>query len=140
MLQRTKYNRFKNESVTPVDDLLSNLSMNSKVSTVAGTPATISCPVASADLPKDQEDGSTSLCTFIHKVSHLKLSNTGSLLGIKNLSSAVKELAGSKLQGSSPALSTAAGASDNTCNLVSTPPCSQQDVSKMSTGKKNTLR
>ncbi|XP_068093856.1 SHC-transforming protein 3 [Hyperolius riggenbachi] len=136
MLQRTKYNRFKNESVTPVDGLLSNLSMNSKVSTVAGTPSTIPCQVATSDTPKDQEDGSTSLCTFIHKVSHLKLSNTGSLLGIKNLSSAVKELAGSKLQGSSPALSAAAGASDNTCNLASIPPCSQQDMSKMSTGKK----
>ncbi|KAM9331298.1 SHC-transforming protein 3 [Gastrophryne carolinensis] len=136
MLQRTKYNRFRNESVTPVDDLLGNLSRNSKVTTVASAPATIPCPTATTDLPKDPENGSTSLCTFIHKVSHLKLSNTGSLLGIKNLSSAVKELAGSKSQGSSPALGTAAGASDNTCNLVSTPACSQQDMGKMSTGKK----
>ncbi|XP_066460156.1 SHC-transforming protein 3 [Eleutherodactylus coqui] len=137
MLQRTKYNRFKNESVTPVDDLLHNLSTNSKASTVAGNPSTIPCLVPTTDLQKDQEDGPTSLCTFIHKVSHMKLSSTGSLLGIKNLSSAVKELAGSKLQGSPPALSTAAGSSDNTCNLVSTPPCSQQDMSKMSTGKKS---
>ncbi|KAM8960174.1 SHC-transforming protein 3 isoform 1-T1 [Pelodytes ibericus] len=136
MLQRTKYNRFKNESVTPVDDLLHNLSMNSKVSTVASTTATSPCPIATEVLQKDQEDGPTTLCTFIHKVYHLKLSSSGSLLGIKNLSSAVKELAGSKLQGSSPALSTATGASNNTCNLVSTPPCSQQDMSKMSTGKK----
>ncbi|KAM4709942.1 SHC-transforming protein 3 [Discoglossus pictus] len=136
MLQRTKYNRFKNESVTPVDDLLHNLSMNSKVSTIAGTPSTPPCPDPSEILHKDQEDGPTTLCTFIHKVSHLKLSSSGSLLGIKNLSSAVKEIAGSKLQGSSPVLNTAAGASDNTCNLVSTPRSSQQDVSKMNTGKK----
>ncbi|NXR16383.1 SHC1 protein, partial [Semnornis frantzii] len=87
-------------------------------------------------LRKDQEDGPTTLCTLIHKVSHLKLSNTGSLLGIKNLSSAVKELAVSKLQGSSSASSSAAGASDNTCNLVSATSCSQQDMSKMSMGKK----
>ncbi|CAH2294357.1 SHC-transforming 3 [Pelobates cultripes] len=136
MLQRTKYNRFKNESVTPVDDLFHNLSMNSKVSTVATTTATSPCTAATEVLQKEQEDGSTTLCTFIHKVSHLKLSSSGNLLGIKNLSSAVRELASSKLQGSSSALNSAAGVSDNTCNLVSTPPWSQQDVSKMSTGKK----
>ncbi|XP_019410951.1 PREDICTED: SHC-transforming protein 3 [Crocodylus porosus] len=139
MLQRTKYNRFRNDSVTSVDDLIHNLSMNSKVSAVAPTSTTPSYLVSPEVLRKDQEDGPTTLCTLIHKVSHLKLSNTGSLLGIKNLSSAVKELAVSKLQGSSSASSSAAGASDNTCNLVSATSCSQQDVSKMSTGKKTRL-
>ncbi|NWU72069.1 SHC3 protein, partial [Pterocles burchelli] len=136
MLQRTKYNRFRNDSVTSVDDLIHNLSMNSKVSAVATTSAAPSYLVSPEVLRKDQEDGPTTLCTLIHKVSHLKLSHTGSLLGIKNLSSAVKELAVSKLQGSSSASSSAAGASDNTCNLVSATSCSQQDVSKMSMGKK----
>nr|XP_033784640.1 SHC-transforming protein 3 [Geotrypetes seraphini] len=133
MLQRTKYNRFRNDSVTSVDDLIHNLSMNSKVSAVATTSATPSYPVSTEVLHKDQEDGSTTLCTFIQKVSHLKLSSTG----IRNLSSAVKELAVSKLQGSSNALSSAAGTFDNACNLVSVTPCSQQDMSKMSTGKKS---
>ncbi|KFP33751.1 SHC-transforming protein 3, partial [Colius striatus] len=136
MLQRTKYNRFRNDSVTSVDDLFHNLSMNSKVSAVATTSTAPSYVVSPEVLRKDQEDGPTTLCTLIHKVSHLKLSTTGSLLGIKNLSSAVKELAVSKLQGSSSASSSAAGASDNTCNLVSATSCSQQDVSKMSMGKK----
>ncbi|XP_065596644.1 SHC-transforming protein 3 [Cyrtonyx montezumae] len=136
MLQRTKYNRFRNDSVTSVDDLIHNLSMNSKVSGVATTSAAPSYLVAPEVLHKDQEDGPTTLCTLIHKVSHLKFSNTGSLLGIKNLSSAVKELAVSKLQGSLSASSSAAGASDNTCNLVSATSCSQQDVNKMSMGKK----
>ncbi|XP_032941816.1 SHC-transforming protein 3 isoform X3 [Catharus ustulatus] len=108
MLQRTKYNRFRNDSVTSVDDLFHNLPMNSKVSAVATTSASPSYLVSPEVLRKDQEDGPTALCTLIHKVSHLKLSSTGSLLGIKNLSSAVKELAVSKLQ----------------------------DVSKMSMGKK----
>uniref|UniRef100_A0A8D0FSG3 PID domain-containing protein n=1 Tax=Strix occidentalis caurina TaxID=311401 RepID=A0A8D0FSG3_STROC len=136
MLQRTKYNRFRNDSVTSVDDLIHNLSMSSKVPAVATTSAAPSYLVSPDVHRKDQEDGPTTLCTLIHKVSHLKLSNTGSLLGIKNLSSAVKELAVSKLQGSSSASSSAAGASDNTCNLVSATSCSQQDVSKMSMGKK----
>ncbi|NWI87541.1 SHC3 protein, partial [Pitta sordida] len=136
MLQRTKYNRFRNDSVTSVDDLIHNLSMNSKVSAVATTSTSPSYLVSPELLHKDQEDGSTTLCTLIQKVSHLKFSNTGSLLGIKTLSSAVKELAVSKLQGSLSASSSAAGASDNTCNLVSATSCSQQDVSKMSVGKK----
>ncbi|NWX33635.1 SHC3 protein, partial [Notiomystis cincta] len=136
MLQRTKYNRFRNDSVTSVDDLIHNLPMNSKVSAVATTSTSPSYLVSPEVLRKDQEDGPSTLCTLIHKVSHLKLSSTGSLLGIKSLSSAVKELAVSKLQGSSSASSSAAGASDNTCNLVSATSCSQQDVSKMSMGKK----
>ncbi|NXW39408.1 SHC3 protein, partial [Phaetusa simplex] len=136
MLQRTKYNRFRNDSVTSVDDLIHNLSMNSKVSAVATNSTAPSYLVSPAVLHKNQEDGPTTLCTLIHKVSHLKLSHTGSLLGIKSLSSAVKELAVSKLQGSSSASSSAAGASDNTCNLVSATSCSQQEVSKMSIGKK----
>ncbi|NXP06886.1 SHC3 protein, partial [Thinocorus orbignyianus] len=136
MLQRTKYNRFRNDSVTSVDDLIHNLSMNSKVPSVATTSTARSYLVSPEVLRKDQEDGPTTLCTLIHKVSHLKLSHTGSLLGIKNLSSAVKELAVSKLQGSSSASNSAAGASDNTCNVASATSSSQQDVSKMSMGKK----
>ncbi|XP_063769773.1 SHC-transforming protein 3 [Pseudophryne corroboree] len=132
MLQRTKYNRFRNESVTPVDDLLHNLSMSSKVSAAAaaGPPAAI----PTSELQKGQEDGASSLCTFIHKVSHMKLSSTGSLLGIRNLSSAVKELAaGSK----SPAASTAGSSDSVACNPLPTSACSQQqDVGKMSAGKK----
>nr|XP_034956123.1 SHC-transforming protein 3 [Zootoca vivipara] len=130
MLQRTKYNRFRNDSVTSVDDLIHNLSMNSKVSSIGPTSTPSPYLVSPEVLQKDQ-DGPTAICTLMHKVSHLKLSHSGSLSGIKNLSSAVKELAVSKLQGSS-----AAEASDNTCNLASATPSSQQDKSKMNTGKK----
>ncbi|NXE24972.1 SHC3 protein, partial [Ardeotis kori] len=129
------YNRFRNDLVTSVDDPIHNLFMKRKVATVAMTSTAPSYLVLPEVVHKDQEDGPTTLCTLIHKVSHLKLSHTGSLLGIKNLSSAVKELAVSKLQGSSSASSSAAGASDNTCNLVSATSCSQQDMSKMSMGK-----
>ncbi|KAJ7335618.1 hypothetical protein JRQ81_013559 [Phrynocephalus forsythii] len=131
MLQRTKYNRFRNDSVTSVDDLIHNLSMNSKVSSI-GPSSTPSPYLASPEILQKDHDGPNSLCTLMHKVSHLKLSHTGSLLGIKHLSSAAKELAASKLQGPSPAADT----SGNTCNLVPGTPSSQQDNSKMNTGKK----
>lgn len=130
MLQRTKYNRFRNDSMTSVDDLIHNLSTNSKVSTVTTSSTPSPYLVSPEVLQKDQE-GPNTCCTLMHKVSHLKLSHTSSLLGIRNLSSTVKELAASKLQGSS-----AVEASDNTCNLVSATPSSQLEKSKMSTGKK----
>ncbi|XP_043569747.1 SHC-transforming protein 3-like isoform X1 [Chiloscyllium plagiosum] len=137
MLHRTKYNRFRNDSVTSFDELIHNLSMSGKGTTVTTTATTSegpSCPTSSEVLRKDQEDGPTTLCTFIQKMSHLKFANTGSLLGIKNLSSAVKDLAVSKLQGSSSTPSSVTAAVD-ICNPISTTPCSQQDVNKMSTDK-----
>ncbi|XP_043835837.1 SHC-transforming protein 3 [Dromiciops gliroides] len=138
MRQHTKYNRFRNDSVTSIDELIHNLSTNtSKVSTIATTSAISSSYVVSTQvLHKDQEDGPTTLCTLKHKVSHLKFSSSSNLLGIKNLPSAVKDLAVCKLPGSLSVPSSASGASDNTCNLVSATLCSQQNTSKMSTGKK----
>ncbi|XP_067884983.1 SHC-transforming protein 3-like [Heterodontus francisci] len=137
MLHRTKYNRFRNDSVTSFDELIHNLSMNGKGSTVTTTTTSDapSYPASSEVLRKDQEDGPTTLCTFIQKMSHLKFASTGSLLGIKNLSSAVKDLAASKLQGTSSTPSSVTAAVD-TCNPLSTTPCSQQDVNKMSTDKR----
>ncbi|XP_043085846.1 SHC-transforming protein 3 [Puntigrus tetrazona] len=101
MLHRAKYNRFRNESVTSVDELLHGLSMNAKVSAVpppppVGDPAY--APPAEV-LPPDPAEESGTLCTLINKVSNLKFANSSGLLGIKGLPSAVKDLAVSKLQG-----------------------------------------
>uniref|UniRef100_A0A3P8XUI3 PID domain-containing protein n=1 Tax=Esox lucius TaxID=8010 RepID=A0A3P8XUI3_ESOLU len=108
MLHRTKYNRFRNESVTSVDDLLHGLAMNPKVSAPSAEPP-YAPPVASSDggehphpnpAADPSDDGATTLCTLINKVSNLKFTNSGSsLLGIKSLPSHVKDLAVSKLQG-----------------------------------------
>ncbi|XP_059825877.1 SHC-transforming protein 3 isoform X1 [Hypanus sabinus] len=138
MLHRAKYNRFRNDSVTSFDDLIHNLSMNGKGSTATTTTTTSAAP-SYPDPPealrKDQENGPTTLCNFIQKVSHLKFASTGSLLGIKNLSSAMKDLASSKQQGSSSTPSSVSTAVD-TCSPVSSTPYSQQDVNKMSTDKR----
>lgn len=157
MLHRTKYNRFRNESVTSVDELLHGLSMNPKVSATpqpaaetSYTPPTevqSSSTTTGSSTPTGHgsdhlEDGATTLCTLINKVSSLKFSNSGSLLGIKSLPSAVKDLAVSKLQGGggsgssssgpSPSAATASaasgavGAGGSLCSLASHPtPCSQ---------------
>ncbi|XP_078252251.1 SHC-transforming protein 3 isoform X2 [Rhinoraja longicauda] len=141
MLHRTKYNRFRNDSVTSFDDLIHNLSMNAKGSTVT-TTATTSAASSYQETPevlhKDQENGPTTLCNFMQKMSHLKFASTGSLLGIKNLSSALKDLASSKQQGCSSTPSSVSAAVD-TCNPVSSTPYSQQDVNKMGTDKRTKI-
>ncbi|KAM4634234.1 SHC-transforming protein 3 [Polymixia lowei] len=159
MLHRTKYNRFRNESVTSVDELLHGLSMNPKVSAApqpaAETPyapttevhpsstAAAAVPSTATSHSSDHlDDGGTTLCTLINKVSNLKFSNSGSLLGIKGLPSAVKDLAVSKLQGgggsssgsssgpgpsaSVAAATAASGVGSSLCSSGSfAPPCSQ---------------
>ncbi|KAM7368896.1 hypothetical protein PAMP_013200 [Pampus punctatissimus] len=169
MLHRTKYNRFRNESVTSVDELLHGLSMNPKVSATpqsaaetSYTPPTEVQPsstTSASSTPTSHgsdhlEDGGT-LCTLINKVSSLKFSNSGSLLGIKGLPSAVKDLAVSKLQGgggsgsgsssgSSPSAATAAaaaasGVGGSLCSLAShSTPCSQLEPA-VSMSKKSRL-
>ncbi|XP_026526899.1 SHC-transforming protein 3 [Notechis scutatus] len=130
MLQRSKYNRFRNDSVTSVDDTVHNWSINSKFSST-DTISASSPYLASPENLQKEHGGHITLSTLVPKASHLKLSSTGSLWGIKNLSSAVKELAVSKFQGSS-----AAETSDNTCSLAIATLSSQQDKNKMSTRKK----
>ncbi|XP_026153616.1 SHC-transforming protein 3 [Mastacembelus armatus] len=172
MLHRTKYNRFRNESVTSVDELLHGLSMNPKVSATPQSaaetsytpPAEVqaSSTTTASSTPTSHgtdhlEDGGTTLCTLINKVSSLKFSNSGSLLGIKGLPSAVKDLAVSKLQGGggsgsgsssgpSPSAATAAataaaasGVGGSLCSLAShSTPCSQLEPA-ISMSKKSRL-
>ncbi|KAM8800989.1 SHC-transforming protein 3 isoform 2-T2 [Rhynchonycteris naso] len=106
MLPRTKYNRFRNDSVTSVDDLLHNLSVSrggGKVSAARAAPAAAPYLVSGDALRKAPDDGSGSLGHLLHKVSHLKLSSSG-LRGL----SAARERAGARLSGSCSAPSLAA--------------------------------
>lgn len=105
MLPRTKYNRFRNDSVTSVDDLLHNLSVSSgdKVSAARAAPAAAPYLVSGDALRKAPDDGPGSLGHLLHKVSHLKLSSSG-LRGL----SAARERAGARLSGSCSAPSLAA--------------------------------
>ncbi|XP_006872644.1 PREDICTED: SHC-transforming protein 3 [Chrysochloris asiatica] len=136
MLQRTKYNRFRNDSVTSVDELIHNLSKSgsggSKVSTVPETSPASPYLVSSEALRKAPDDGPSSLGHLLHKVSHLKLSSSG----LRSLSSAARERAGAKLTGSCSAPSLAAGARDRTCAGAATPGSSPPASSVMSSTRK----
>uniref|UniRef100_A0A8C8XD20 SHC adaptor protein 3 n=1 Tax=Panthera leo TaxID=9689 RepID=A0A8C8XD20_PANLE len=105
MLPRTKYNRFRNDSVTSVDDLLHNLSVSGggKVSAARAAPAAAPYLVSGDALRRAPDDGPGSLGHLLHKVSHLKLSSSG-LRG----RSAARARAGARLSGSCSAPSLAA--------------------------------
>uniref|UniRef100_A0A8C5ETC7 SHC-transforming protein 3 n=1 Tax=Gouania willdenowi TaxID=441366 RepID=A0A8C5ETC7_GOUWI len=144
MLHRTKYNRFRNESVTSVDELLHGMSMNPKVSATPQPAAETSyTPQTKVEPPSTSTLSSSS-------VSGLKFSNSGSLLGIKGLPSAVKDMAVSKLQGSggsgsgsssgpcpSAVTATTSAVSGSLCSSHSSP-CSQLDAA-VSMSKKSRL-
>lgn len=107
MLPRTKYNRFRNDSVTSVDDLLHNLSVSGgggKVSAARSDRAAAPYLVSREALCKAPDDGPSSLGHLLHKVSHLKLSSSG----LRGLSSAARVRAGARLSGSCSAPSLAA--------------------------------
>ncbi|GAB1298182.1 SHC-transforming protein 3 [Apodemus speciosus] len=104
MLPRTKYNRFRNDSVTSVDDLLHSLSVSGSGGKVSAEPAASPYLVSGEALRKAPDDGPGSLGHLLHKVSHLKLSSSG----LRGLSSAARERAGARLSGSCSAPSLAA--------------------------------
>nr|XP_040127331.1 SHC-transforming protein 3 isoform X3 [Ictidomys tridecemlineatus] len=132
MLPRTKYNRFRNDSVTSVDDLLHSLSVSGsggggggKVSAARATPEAAPYLVSGEALRKAPDDGPGSLGHLLHKVSHLKLSSSG----LRGLSSAARERAGARLSGSCSAPSLAAPDG-------SAPPAPRAPAVSMSSAKK----
>ncbi|XP_056302236.1 SHC-transforming protein 3 [Danio aesculapii] len=137
MLHRAKYNRFRNESVTSVDELLHGLSMNAKVSAVPPSPPVGDPPYAPPADPDPAEESGT-LCTLINKVSNLKFTNSSGLLGIKGLPSAVKDLAVSKLQGGAAAGASSSPAS-STLSAASGAPHALLEPSSTSSGKKGRM-
>ncbi|XP_057675526.1 SHC-transforming protein 3 [Corythoichthys intestinalis] len=146
MLHRTKYNRFRNESVTSVDDIVHGLSMNPKLSASPEPPyappadvqpsAASNAPAAPlAPVGQDHpDDGGTPLCTLINKVSNLKFTNSGSLLGIKSLPSAVKDLAVAKLQGGG-----GSGSGPGAAAVTAAAPCPPTTENAASMSKKSRL-
>ncbi|XP_004697639.1 SHC-transforming protein 3 [Echinops telfairi] len=118
MLPRTKYNRFRNDSVTSVDELAHHLSMSGggdggggKLSAVPATSPGSAYLVSSEGLRQAPEDRPRHLGHLIHKVSHLKLSSSG----IRSVSSAAREGGGAKRSGSCSAPRLAWGARDRPC-------------------------
>ncbi|XP_043533364.1 SHC-transforming protein 1-like isoform X2 [Chiloscyllium plagiosum] len=91
MLHRAKYSRFRNDSLTSLDDPPTTASLRVKNSS-SSSPCSPLTPGSPADeLLAESGHAATGLC--IPKMTNLKLSNPASLLGLKSLSLGAKEIA-----------------------------------------------
>ncbi|XP_075431764.1 SHC-transforming protein 4 isoform X2 [Ascaphus truei] len=98
MLQRAKYSRFRNDSLTPTEEGTQSVSLNGKGSSKSHAPAAVpSVPIE--NITNVTQDSSKPFCTLIPKMSHFKLSNPASLLGLKHFSLGTRELPKIKLAG-----------------------------------------
>ncbi|KAM8973227.1 SHC-transforming protein 4 [Pelodytes ibericus] len=125
MLQRAKYSRFRNDSLTSTEEAPQSVSVNAKGCANSHTPAVSSLPVENITLVT--QDTATTLCTLIPRMSHFKLSSTASLLGFKHFSLGTKEVPRTKLTEShtAPSSPTSAEITFNSHLKVST---TRQDV------------
>ncbi|XP_041031296.1 SHC-transforming protein 4-like isoform X3 [Carcharodon carcharias] len=133
MIHRAKYNRFRNDSLTSLDDPPSSASLRVKNPSTTSSPCSSLTPGSPADeLSSEAEDISTTLCTFIPKMTNLKLSNPASLLGLKSFSLGAKEIPRMKLTNTLSAQSLSPSAVDLTrCLSASSHP--KQDLPKVTT-------
>ncbi|XP_048418468.1 SHC-transforming protein 1-like isoform X2 [Stegostoma tigrinum] len=131
MLHRAKYSRFRNDSLTSLDDTPSSASLRVKNS--SSSPCSPLTPGSPADeLSTESGHASTALCTFTPKMTNLKLSNPASLLGLKSLSLGAKEIARVKVTDTFSAQSLSSSALDLT-SCLSAFPHPKQELHKLAT-------
>ncbi|XP_075062028.1 SHC-transforming protein 4 [Mixophyes fleayi] len=95
MLQRAKYSRFRNDSLTSTEECSQNPSLNAKGYTNSHATRTSFLPVENLTLVT--QDSSTTLCTLIPKISNFKLSGSASLMRLRHFSLGTKEVPRLKL-------------------------------------------
>nr|XP_015198364.1 PREDICTED: SHC-transforming protein 4 isoform X2 [Lepisosteus oculatus] len=104
MLHRTKYSRFRNDSVTSLDEGTHGTALPAGAKSPpvpSSSPSTCLAPVPTPPAPHCSLDspgeGNTTLCAFIPKMANIKLSNPAALLGLKSLTLASREVPRSKV-------------------------------------------
>ncbi|XP_008830007.1 SHC-transforming protein 4 [Nannospalax galili] len=97
MLHRAKYSRFRNESITSLDEGSPGSSGASKSSPPAPYPSLAPhLPAEDATVPPHESP--TPLCTLIPRMTSMKLANPATLLSLKNFCLGTKEVPRLKLQ------------------------------------------
>ncbi|XP_069812704.1 SHC-transforming protein 4 isoform X1 [Dendropsophus ebraccatus] len=125
MLQRAKYSRFRNDSITTTEECSSNPSLNAKARANSHANSTSFLPVE--DLTLVTRDSTSTLCTFIPKMPHFKLSSSASLMRLKQFSLGTKEVPRLKLTDSHTAPNSPTSA-ENTFNSYMSSSQVRQDV------------
>ncbi|NXN98905.1 SHC4 protein, partial [Rhinopomastus cyanomelas] len=82
MLHRAKYSRFRNDSITSLDDGTQNTSLNLKRSSSSSHSSTPN--LQTEDVSLGPQDTCTTLCTLIPRMANIKLANPSNLPGLKS--------------------------------------------------------
>lgn len=97
MLHRTKYSRFRNESITSLDEGSPGGSVGNKGSSQPSYPA-LAPHLPPEDASAATQESPTPLCTLIPRLASVKLANPATLLSLKNFCLGTKEVPRLKLQ------------------------------------------
>ncbi|XP_061462714.1 SHC-transforming protein 1 isoform X1 [Rhineura floridana] len=140
LLQKSKYNHLRNDSLSsleegsmaadgdsPVDPLVAASSLPSSLSSSSLSPM-----LPLGELSSESEDSPTTLCSFFPKMANLKLSNPATLLSLRAFS---KEAGGSG-EHLPPPPPTAVAASAPVPDSAGTVGLYSQDMNKLGCGKK----
>ncbi|XP_032030135.1 SHC-transforming protein 4 [Hylobates moloch] len=127
MLHRAKYSRFRNESITSLDEGSSGGSVGNKGSPQPPHPALAPhLPAEDATLPS--QESPTPLCTLIPRMASMKLANPATLLSLKNFCLGTKEVPRLKLQESRDPGSSGPSSPETSLSRSGTAPPPQQDL------------
>ncbi|KAG5206702.1 hypothetical protein MG293_009607 [Ovis ammon polii] len=122
MLHRAKYSRFRNESITSLDEGSPGGSTGSKGSPQPPYP-TLAPHLPAEDAALASQESPTPLCTLIPRMASVKLANPATLLSLKNFCLGTKEVPRLKLQESQdPAPSSPASPETSFNRAVPAPP------------------
>ncbi|XP_007933393.1 SHC-transforming protein 4 [Orycteropus afer afer] len=97
MLHRAKYSRFRNESITSLDEGSPGGAVGSKGSPQPPYPA-LAPHLPAEDATLASQESPTPLCTLIPRMASMKLANPATLLSLKNFCLGTKEVLRLKLQ------------------------------------------
>ncbi|EDL28145.1 SHC (Src homology 2 domain containing) family, member 4, isoform CRA_c [Mus musculus] len=97
MLHRTKYSRFRNESITSLDEGSPGGSVGNKGSSPPPYPA-LAPHLPTEDATVSSQESPTALCTLIPRMASMKLANPITFLGLKTFCLGTKQVSRLKLQ------------------------------------------
>ncbi|XP_063202950.1 SHC-transforming protein 4 isoform X3 [Chroicocephalus ridibundus] len=95
MLHRAKYSRFRNDSITSLDEGTPNTSLTIKGSSSSSHSSTPN--LLTEDVSLGPQDTCTTLCTLIPRMANIKLANPSNLPGLKSFCLGMKEVPRIKL-------------------------------------------
>ncbi|VFV33797.1 shc-transforming protein 4-like [Lynx pardinus] len=127
MLHRAKYSRFRNESITSLDESSPGGSVGSKGSAPPPYP-TLAPHLPAEDATLASQESPTPLCTLIPRMASVKLANPATLLSLKNFCLGTKEVPRLKLQESQDPAPSSPASPETSPNRAGSAPLPQPDL------------